>query len=205
MGLSEEENLVGRGLEGAELRVLSVMAEETVRVEFWPFSEDDVLRFLDDEKAGEPCLGADEVVSEAAARLNGKLVGALEEGLVAREVSTQEAGKVDSLWEEGMIPGMWGDLWDGGFAGDTSDSRRAEEELGGSCSESGKARGLANFLCLDRGEGSGEGPRPGCLSDWTEAMVKGWRGGRGEGRGGRECTVAPGEPASRSQSGWTDG
>lgn len=74
------------------------------------------------------------------------------------------------FWEEGVVMGILEDLGDGGFAGDTSERGRTEGVLWiegvaavtwglgglGSGSEEAVAsgrRGLADFLCLDLGEG----------------------------------------------------
>lgn len=56
---------------------------------------------------------------------------------------------------------------------------------------------LGTFLCLDLGDGCGEGPREGWVSGWTGPAEKGCRERRGEGRGaigrgGREWTVEGG-------------
>ena len=81
-------------------------------------------------------------------------------------------------------------------------------ELGGLCGESGTA--LVVFLCLDLGEGCGEGPGEGWMSDCTGPAERGCLDRRGEGRGaigsgGREWTAEEGRPPSRPKAELTDG
>lgn len=84
------------------------------------------------------------------------------------------------------------DSWDGGFAVDTSERGRIKEalwteeaaaviwELGGLGNDSKGGR-ESGVLCLDLGEGWGEGLGKGWISKCTGVVVMGWRQRRGEG------------------------
>lgn len=70
--------------------------------------------------------------------------------------------------------------------------------------EASGGAGMEDFLCLDLGEGWGEGPGEGCMSDWKAPAARGCLERRGEGRGaigrgGREWTAEVEKPSQHPQ------
>lgn len=96
MGCEGEEDWGGRGWEAVDMMVLWVIAVDTVREDFWGVMEDDIMIFLGDGSTVEGGLGVEEVISGAVGGFTDNLEGAFEEELMAKEGSTEVAGKVDT-------------------------------------------------------------------------------------------------------------
>lgn len=161
---------------------------------FWGPMEEDVTVVSnddDDDDEGGGSLSKSDVAGPSREELKG------EEGTVdSNKADGEEETGLEDFGDGGRGTSETGEtegpLWTGGASAVTSVPGGFESDS----AESGRTE-LADFLCLVRGDGWGEGPWEDGVSGWTEPAERGCRERRGDGRGaigrgGREWTVEGG-------------